>query len=394
MASTDPATGVLERAFELVEDLTLPSVHQWKAANPGGLAIGYMPVYVPRPLLTAMGVLPVSIFGGGDGIDVIRGDAYFQSYICHIPRSTIEMVSNRHLDVLDGMLFPSTCDIIRNLGGMWQTLRPDQLVAYVDLPQNLSFGTGGRFYMADLAQIAKSIEARGALPLTDEALGAAIELENERRAAIERMDSIRREEPWRLRASEAYLVVRAGGVLETRAHIAMIEELITAVNQREVRPYDNVRVVLVGAFCEQPPIGLLRSLEKSGCDIVWDDLQLGLRYIRGAIDLPEGMASLEALARGYLDKGTPTSSRYIGDDTKGAHLIETVRDHDAHGVIFAAASFCDPALLDQPMQETALDAAGIPYTSFKYAENTGQFQVIREQAGAFSDSVKLWGTAS
>jgi benzoyl-CoA reductase subunit C len=63
------------------------------------------------------------------------------------------------------------------------------------------------------------------------------------------------------------------------------------------------------------------------------------------------------------------------------------------GVIFAAASFCDPALLDQPMLETALDRAGIPHTSFKFAENIGQFQTIREQAGAFSDAVKLWGPA-
>jgi len=40
-----------------------------------------------------------------------------------------------------------------------------------------------------------------------------------------------------------------------------------------------------------------------------------------------------------------------------------------------------------------LDQHAIPYTSFKYAENTGQFQSIREQAGTFADSVKLWGTA-
>ncbi|NIP71960.1 MAG: benzoyl-CoA reductase subunit C, partial [Gammaproteobacteria bacterium] len=56
-------------------------------------------------------------------------------------------------------------------------------------------------------------------------------------------------------------------------------------------------------------------------------------------------------------------------------------------------SFCDPALLDQPMLTAAVERAGIPCTEFKYAENTGQFQVIREQAGTFSDSIKLWGEA-
>ena len=41
----------------------------------------------------------------------------------------------------------------------------------------------------------------------------------------------------------------------------------------------------------------------------------------------------------------------------------------------------------------ALDRAGIPWTAFKYAENLGQFQVIREQAGTFADSIKLWSEA-
>ena len=36
---------------------------------------------------------------------------------------------------------------------------------------------------------------------------------------------------------------------------------------------------------------------------------------------------------------------------------------------------------------------GVPYTAFKYAENTGQMAPIREQAGTFADSIKLWSAA-
>jgi benzoyl-CoA reductase subunit C len=35
----------------------------------------------------------------------------------------------------------------------------------------------------------------------------------------------------------------------------------------------------------------------------------------------------------------------------------------------------------------------IPYTAFKFAENTGQMAPIREQAGTFADSIKLWSAA-
>ena len=65
----------------------------------------------------------------------------------------------------------------------------------------------------------------------------------------------------------------------------------------------------------------------------------------------------------------------------------------AEGVIFASPSFCDPALLERPMLQKALAAADVPYTSFKYSENSGQYQVIKEQTGTFADSIKLWGTA-
>ena len=42
-----------------------------------------------------------------------------------------------------------------------------------------------------------------------------------------------------------------------------------------------------------------------------------------------------------------------------------------------------------PAKEIVKDA-DIPYIAFKYAENSGQMQPIREQAGTFADSIKLW----
>jgi benzoyl-CoA reductase subunit C len=75
---------------------------------------------------------------------------------------------------------------------------------------------------------------------------------------------------------------------------------------------------------------------------------------------------------------------------RGQAVVDRVRAARAEGVIFAAPSFCTPALLDQPMLFDALEKAGVPSTAFKYAENTGQFGPIREQTGTFADGMKLW----
>jgi len=391
MNQPDPAAAVLARAQAIVDDIGFELVRQHKEQHPGALAVGYLPIYAPRPLIEALGCLPVAVFGGGDQIDIIRGDSYFQSYICHIPRSVVELGLDGRLDCLDAMMFPSICDVIRNLGGMWKMLFPDKLSLYLDLPQNFDPAIGGRFYASELRRMAGELEQHGAAALEPAPLVAAIGTENERRAALAELDELRAAEPHRVRASEAYLVARAGTAMLAAEHTEMVRELIDAAKRRQARALDNVRVILRGAFCEQPPPALIRSLERAGCDIVDDDFQLGLRMIDGPIEVAEGQDPLDALAQAYLARGQATASRYVGDGSKGEALVAAVRELDADGVIFAAASFCDPALLDQPMLEAALQGAKIPFTSFKFAENVGQFHVIREQAGAFSDSVRLWG---
>ncbi len=141
---------IVERCQQLFDDLDFNAVKQWKAAAPNRKAIGYMPVYVPRELIHAAGMLPVGILGGGDQLEVIQGDAYYQSYICRIPRSTIELGLTGRLDSLDGMLFPSICDVIRNLSGMWQILFKDKYVRYIDVPQNYVDAIGGTFYIQEM----------------------------------------------------------------------------------------------------------------------------------------------------------------------------------------------------------------------------------------------------
>ena len=122
MSTLSPVVEIVERCQTLFDDLDLSAVKAWKAEAPGRKAIGYLPVYVPRELIHAAGMLSVGILGGGDQLEVIQGDAYYQSYICRIPRSTIELGLTGRLDCLDGVLFPSICDVIRNLSGLWLLL--------------------------------------------------------------------------------------------------------------------------------------------------------------------------------------------------------------------------------------------------------------------------------
>lgn len=381
------STEIIQRCEELYHDLDLTYVKEWKRAH-DARAIGYMPVYVPRELIHAAGMLPVGIMGAGDAIEIIRGDAYFQSYICRIPRSTIELGVTGRLDCLDGLLFPAICDVIRNLSGMWKLMFEGKYVKYVDLPQ--AFGETGRtFYRHELEQMRADFEGISGRPVTPDALRGSIRLYNENRRAIAELYDLRARLPHLVLTYELYLLMRASNLLEVSEHTRMLRDYMASVVHQDRPERDHVRVVVSGAFCEQPPLALIRALESSGCYIVDDDWTLGARYQTRDIDADGD--PLEALIEGYLSHTVATASRYEPAGRKGRFLVEQVRRREAEGVVFAAPSFCDPALLERPMLQEVLTEEGIPHTGFKYAENTGQIQVIKEETGTFADSIKLWG---
>jgi benzoyl-CoA reductase subunit C len=380
---------IIARATALFEDLQFGSAREWKSAKPGRKVVGYMPIYVPRELIHAADMLPLGILGGGSDLEVIHGDAYYQSYICRIPRSTIELGVSGRLDFVDGMLFPSICDVIRNLSGMWKLMFPHVYSRYFDVPQNYRDEIGGNYYVNELSELRRDLGELRGTPITDDELRRSIAIYNENRRLVRELYTFRAERPWQAPAGEVYLIIRSGAVLPVEQHSEMLRDYLAAARAEERPKRDNCRIVLTGVFCEQPPLNLIRSLELAGCYVVDDDLLLVSRWLTS--NVPTAGDPLRMLADAFLHHSESTAAKYEPDQKeKGQHLVRAVKRSRAEGVIFACPSFCDPALLDRPILQHVLKDAGIPYIAFKYAENSGQMQPIREQAGTFADSIKLW----
>ncbi len=384
-----PVNEIITRCEELFEDLSFAQARAWKEEKPGRKVVGYLPVYVPREIIHAAGMLPVGILGGGDSLEVIHGDAYYQSYICRIPRSTVELGVTKRLDFVDGMLFPSICDVIRNLSGIWKIMFPHVFSRYFDVPQNFRDDVGGAFYTGELVELKKGLETLGDCKISDDDLRRSIAVYNENRRLVGEVYDFRAKQPWKAPSSEVYLLMRAGMVLPVEEHTQMMADYLAAAESEERRVKDNCRIILHGAFCEQPPLNLIKSIELAGCYIIDDDLMQITRWLLDQVPLDGD--PLHNLSQAFIHRSMDMAAKYEPDGAKkGKFLVDLVRDKKAEGVIFAAPSFCDPALLDRPMLANLLDAEEIPYIAFQYAENSGQMQPIREQAGTFADSIKLW----
>ena len=291
---------------------------------------------------------------------------------------------------MDGMLFPSICDVIRNLSGMWQILFKDKYVRYIDVPQNYQDSVGGNFYIQEMQTLREDLGKLRGAPITDDELNASIAVYNDNRARGERAVRLPRRQALAgadLRGVPA--AARRHGAAARGAHASWCASTSPPPTTVQRPKRDNARVVINGSFCEQPPLSLIKSIEMSGCYIVDDDFMLVTRWLLD--EVPANGNPLEELSKAFLHRSATTAAKYdTTREEKGMFLLKQVKTRGAEGVIFAAPSFCDPALLERPMLQDVMAQHKVPYTAFKYAENTGQMAPIREQAGTFADSIKLW----
>jgi benzoyl-CoA reductase/2-hydroxyglutaryl-CoA dehydratase subunit BcrC/BadD/HgdB len=72
-------------------------------------------------------------------------------------------------------------------------------------------------------------------------------------------------------------------------------------------------------------------------------------------------------------------------------LLQRVAASGAEGVIFSAAKFCEPALLDYPLMRAALERAGIPNLAFEFEEKIGAFESVKTQVETFVESILFFG---
>ncbi len=379
----------LATARELFDDLSCAHARRWKAEDANRRVIGYLPIYIPREILHALDMLPVGIFGAGARLPVVHGDAFFQSYICHLPRTVVDLAMGGHMDHYDGFLFPAICDVIRNLSGIFRLNFKDKFVRYVDFPQNFDPQVGGAFYRRELERLAAGLGQLNGRSLDVGAVNRSIGLYNRNRELVTALAEFRSTQPHKISAVDYYLVLRAGYIMPVEEYNSYLAEMLDMLAAVQTEREDKIRVVITGAFCEQPPLGLIKTIENAGCYIVDDDFQLGARWIQGDI-VADTDDPLGALVDAYLFQSVPSSAVYADNGRKATALAAAVRDQAADGVIFCAPSFCDPALLDRPLLEKALDREDIRHFNFQYHENLGQFHVIKEQAGTFADTIKLW----
>ncbi len=373
-----------ENYRDVIEDRDYPTVHEWRDRT-GGKVIGCFPVYAPVEVPYALGMLPIGLFGGGNRIEIANADSRFQSFICSIVKSTLELGFIGKLDVLDGLMFHSICDPARNLASVMSRNFPQRPVTFVHLPQNFASPTAAPYMAGELRRVGEELSAIAGRTLKDEDLTASIAAYEKVRELQRRLYSLRSSSPERISTSELYTLSRLATLMDPTDVAPILEAALAGAIKRTERPKDRIRVVLAGSFCEQPPLELIESLEQAGCYIVDDDFLQGWRAQRHPV-ATDGDPFL-ALAKAYVDDSVHLSPKHDLRKPRAQGLIESAKANRADAVIFLGAKFCEPGLFDYALYRKALDESSMPHLFLEFEEKMWLYDRVRSEVETFVESM-------
>lgn len=348
-------------------------------------ALGVFPVYAPVEIIHAAGLMPVGMFGAGDKIELSHADARFQSFICSIAKSTLELFLREEMKEFEGVVFSSICDVARNLSSLVKRNCPDLYVEYLHMPQNMYSAESANYARAEFERFRTNLSNHLNRPITDGAIGESLEVYNEVRRLTRRLYQHRKSHPSSIAAADLYAVVQAGTRMMPEDFVPMVRELCEAVEAADVKPRDGVLVVVEGAFCERPPIGLVDVIEASGCLVQDDDMMIGWRLFDD--DVVSNGDPLAALSNAYLSSSVYTSVRHDCEKPRTAGLIDRMKRAGAEAVLFVPAKFCEPALLDYVLFRQKLEEANIPHLKIEFEEKMWTFESTRTEIETFAESM-------
>ncbi|HET9982327.1 MAG TPA: 2-hydroxyacyl-CoA dehydratase [Longimicrobiales bacterium] len=373
-----PLDEALGLCRELLEDTDFPTVKRWREA--GGKVVGHFQVYSPEEIVHAAGALPFRVRGAP--VEPLHADSHFGSYLCSILKTSLELALSGRVR-LDMFITHPICDAARNLAGVWGR-NADYRCQILYLPQNANSPHAAEYLRGEYARLQRDVEAVTGRKVTRADLRGAIATFNENRALLRELYALKRREPWRVSADEAYVLVAIGGLMPREEHNALLSWMLPELERRPARRMDRIRVVFEGGFCEQPPLDLIRAIGRS-CYVVDDDLLIGMRWLLE--EVPADGDPLANLARAYLEASSYSPVQHDLRKPKEAMLLRRVRDSGAQAAIITAAKMCEPGLEEQVAYVKGLDAAGVPYFVSEFEENMSSFDHLEIQLETFVENL-------
>ncbi len=223
--------------------------------------------------------------------------------------------------------------------------------------------------------------------VTAKKLGESIKLINNKRKALERLYSYRKNENLPISGADVLMISQIAFYDDPARFTQMTNKLCDELEQRvkdgvSVVPAGTKRIMLTGTPLAIPNWKLHHIIETSGAAVVCEEMCTGTRYFENQVDETKDTLKeqMQALAERYMQINcacfTPNEGRI--DD-----ILRLAKEYKADGIIDVNLKFCNLYDTEGFLVERALKDAGIPVLGIETDYTDSDAQQLRTRISAF-----------
>ena len=341
------AFGQLKHVYENREEIPA------KLRANGVKVIGKMGCDVPDELIVAGGMLPVQIYADLSK-ELKETDVYLEYAFDPMVRAQFEkIVDGTYFEQVDALAISNSTDVIIRIYLYLRELHrvePEKAVPEVEFIDWLF--TRKPMHAARNELIMKlfweAVERWAGRAVTEEQVLEAAKLCNANKAALRRVQALRRE--CRISGCEALVIIGAGFFMEKAVHTELVNAVADAAAKWPV--IDAPKVFFTGS--NQEDTSIYEKIEGAGLLVVGEDHDWGERVFDRDFNMDLG--PIRGLVDCYMLREFSSKKAFVSQRVEA--LDREVTACGAEGVIFYTNQYEEAASWDYPSQKESLEAAG------------------------------------
>ena len=315
--------------------------------------LGVFPAQYPKEILWALNVLPVEIWD--PPLKISASHAHLPPNTCSIVKHGLELVLQGQGEILDGYLFPHTCDTLQNVASLiGHFLSGDKPCYFFYHPREPHQRSSHAYYLAQLQTLVAAMESQFGTLKRDE-LKERVAQGRRISKLIHDLYDLRAGGALRANNVEFYRLIRRGEYLFPDDYIPELEGFLS--ERREAGGAEQPAIILSGVVPN--PTGILDLLDERKIRVAHDDFINGSRRLLLTDPTQDLKDPFEQLTVKYFSL-PPCSTKAASVATRRDYLLRIAQNTDAQGIILYIPKYCENEWFDVPILVTELQKHGLP----------------------------------
>ncbi|MGQ9610709.1 MAG: double-cubane-cluster-containing anaerobic reductase [bacterium] len=355
----------------------------------GGKVFGTFCLYVPDEIINALNGISIGLCAGTE-FSIPDAETVLPRNLCALIKSFYGFKFAKicpYFEVADIVIGETTCDGKTKTYELLDEIHP---VYVLEIPHRKNEETL-KLWKEEIYKFIEKAEQLTGEKLTFGKLLEAVIMNNNKRKALQRMNSLRWNNPTPISGKDALLINQVAFYDDVKRFTDAVNKVSDELEERVAKkegtfPADAVRLMTSGTPYAIPNWKLHHVVETSGYPIVAEESCVGSRYFSELVD--EDADSIDRLidnvAKRYFNIHcacfTPNNERL--DD-----IVDLYKKSGAKGVINYTLNFCTPYMIESHRIKNRMDKEGIPFLNLESDYGMGDVEQLTTRIQAFVESI-------